>query len=89
MWGRKMTKVKDKQNGKIYAKKEKKSQNQIRVDVIVVFALIVVIVLADHPPLHRRINEHRRREIVVIYEEKRFTRCRCFKEKKHNGACFP
>jgi len=33
-----------------------KSQNQRRVDVLVVFALIVIIVVADHPPSHRHIQ---------------------------------
>jgi len=43
-------------------KRDAKSQNQKRVDVLVVFALIVVIVAADHPPSHRHISEHGRRE---------------------------
>jgi hypothetical protein len=49
----KMTKAKKIiRKGKMYAK----SQNQRRVDVLVVFALIVSIVVADHPPSHRHIH---------------------------------
>jgi hypothetical protein len=50
-----MTKRKKKttRNGK----RDAKSQNQRRVDVLVVFALIVVILVADHPPSYRHIKQ--------------------------------